>query len=168
VIALEALSETTNGDADSVVMNPSCQLPKFFEAQPTADAANEKSGLPRPSAQRGLVAMSDVKTFSFSYAAAPARARAWTNETAVNRLDVARRKAWTGPLPQAFAIAIHQQNRSNGAGNQFSTSVSGRECPVAMISTSRFRPQAAFPPFLNHMSVFVPYHPSTFPDCSIV
>ena len=31
-IALEALSETTNGDADSVVMNPACQLPKFFEA----------------------------------------------------------------------------------------------------------------------------------------
>jgi hypothetical protein len=31
-IALEALSETTNGDADSV-MNPACQLPKFFEAQ---------------------------------------------------------------------------------------------------------------------------------------
>jgi hypothetical protein len=31
-IALEALSETTNGDADSVVMNPTCQLPKFFEA----------------------------------------------------------------------------------------------------------------------------------------
>jgi hypothetical protein len=26
-IALEALSETTNGDADSVVMNPACQLP---------------------------------------------------------------------------------------------------------------------------------------------
>jgi len=24
-IALEALSETTNGDADSVVMNPACQ-----------------------------------------------------------------------------------------------------------------------------------------------
>jgi hypothetical protein len=48
VIALEALSETTNVDADTVVMNPSCQLPKFFEAQPTADSANEKSGLPRP------------------------------------------------------------------------------------------------------------------------
>ena len=31
-IALEALSETTNGDADSVVMNPACQSPKFFEA----------------------------------------------------------------------------------------------------------------------------------------
>ena len=44
-IALEALSETTNGDADSVVMNPACQLPKFFEAQPTADSADEKSGL---------------------------------------------------------------------------------------------------------------------------
>ena len=37
-IALEALSETTNGDADSVVMNPACQWPKFFEAQPTADS----------------------------------------------------------------------------------------------------------------------------------
>jgi hypothetical protein len=44
-IALEALSETTNGDADSVVMNPACQLPKFFEAQPTADSPDEKSGL---------------------------------------------------------------------------------------------------------------------------
>jgi hypothetical protein len=44
-IALEALSETTNGDADSVVMNPACQLPKFFEAQPTANSADEKSGL---------------------------------------------------------------------------------------------------------------------------
>jgi hypothetical protein len=44
-IVLEALSETTNGDADSVVMNPACQLPKFFEAQPTADSADEKSGL---------------------------------------------------------------------------------------------------------------------------
>ena len=44
-IALEALSETTNGDADSVVMNPACQLPKFFEAQPAADSANETSGL---------------------------------------------------------------------------------------------------------------------------
>ena len=33
-IALEALSETTNGDADSVVMNPACQLPKFFEDKP--------------------------------------------------------------------------------------------------------------------------------------
>jgi hypothetical protein len=31
-IALEALSGTTNGDADRVVMNPACQLPKFFEA----------------------------------------------------------------------------------------------------------------------------------------
>jgi hypothetical protein len=31
-IALEALSETTNDDADSVVMNTACQLPKFFEA----------------------------------------------------------------------------------------------------------------------------------------
>jgi hypothetical protein len=29
-IALEALSETTNGDADSVVMNPAGQLPMFF------------------------------------------------------------------------------------------------------------------------------------------
>jgi hypothetical protein len=44
-IALEALSETTNGDADSVVMNPACQSPKFFEAQSTADSADEKSGL---------------------------------------------------------------------------------------------------------------------------
>ena len=44
-IALEALSETANGYADSVVMNPACQLPKFFEAQPTADSADEKSGL---------------------------------------------------------------------------------------------------------------------------
>jgi hypothetical protein len=44
-IALEALSETTNGDADSVVMNPACQSPKFFEAQPTADSADEKSSL---------------------------------------------------------------------------------------------------------------------------
>ena len=43
--ALEALSETTNGNADSVVMNPTCQLPKFFEAQPAADSADEKSGL---------------------------------------------------------------------------------------------------------------------------
>jgi hypothetical protein len=39
VIALEALSETTNGDADSVVMNSACQSPKFFEAQPTVDSA---------------------------------------------------------------------------------------------------------------------------------
>jgi hypothetical protein len=45
VIALEALSETANGDANSVVMNSACQLPKFFEAQPTADSADEKSGL---------------------------------------------------------------------------------------------------------------------------
>jgi hypothetical protein len=44
-IALEALSETTNGDADSVVRNPACQLPKFFEDQPTADSADEKRGL---------------------------------------------------------------------------------------------------------------------------
>ena len=44
-IALEALSETTNGNADSVVMNSACQSPKFFEAQPTADSADEKSGL---------------------------------------------------------------------------------------------------------------------------
>ena len=44
-IALEALGETTNGDADSVVMNPAFQLPKFFEAQPTANSADEKSGL---------------------------------------------------------------------------------------------------------------------------
>jgi len=35
MIALEALSETTNGDADSVVMNSACQSSKFFEAQPT-------------------------------------------------------------------------------------------------------------------------------------
>jgi hypothetical protein len=42
-IAPEALSETTNGDADSVVMNSACQSPKFFEAQPTADSADEKS-----------------------------------------------------------------------------------------------------------------------------
>ena len=35
-IALEALSETTNGDADIVVMKSTCQSPKFFEAQPTA------------------------------------------------------------------------------------------------------------------------------------
>jgi hypothetical protein len=27
------------------VMNPACQLPKFFQAQPTADSADEKSGL---------------------------------------------------------------------------------------------------------------------------
>ena len=44
-IALEALSETTNGDADSIVMNRACRLPKFFGAQPTADSADEKSGL---------------------------------------------------------------------------------------------------------------------------
>jgi hypothetical protein len=44
-IALEALSETTNGNADSVMMNSACQLPKFFEAQPTGDSADEKSGL---------------------------------------------------------------------------------------------------------------------------
>ena len=44
-VALEALSETANGDADSVVMNPACKLPQFFEAQPTADSADEKSGL---------------------------------------------------------------------------------------------------------------------------
>jgi hypothetical protein len=44
-IALEALSETTNDDADSLVMNPACKLPKFFEAQPTANSADEKSGL---------------------------------------------------------------------------------------------------------------------------
>jgi hypothetical protein len=29
-IDLEALSGTTNGDADSVVMDPACQLPKFI------------------------------------------------------------------------------------------------------------------------------------------
>jgi hypothetical protein len=45
MIALEALSEPTNGDADSVVMNSACQSSKFFEAQPTADSADEKSGL---------------------------------------------------------------------------------------------------------------------------
>jgi hypothetical protein len=44
-IALEGLSETTNGDADSVVMNPACQFLKFFEGQPTADSVDEKSGL---------------------------------------------------------------------------------------------------------------------------
>ena len=43
-IALEALSEMTNGDADSVVMNPPCQLPKFFEAQPTANSAEPEIG----------------------------------------------------------------------------------------------------------------------------
>ena len=31
-VALEALSETTNSDADSVVMNPACQPPKLLEA----------------------------------------------------------------------------------------------------------------------------------------
>jgi hypothetical protein len=41
--ALEALSETTNGDADSVVMNSACQSPKFFEAQPTVDSADERA-----------------------------------------------------------------------------------------------------------------------------
>jgi hypothetical protein len=40
-----ALSEATNGDADGVVMNPACQLAKFFDAQPAADSADEKSGL---------------------------------------------------------------------------------------------------------------------------
>ena len=44
-IALEALSEATNGDAEGVVMNPACQLTKLFEAQPTADSADEKGGL---------------------------------------------------------------------------------------------------------------------------
>ena len=44
-IILEALSETTKGDADRVVMNPTGQSPKFFEAQPTADSADKKSGL---------------------------------------------------------------------------------------------------------------------------
>ncbi len=44
-VALEALSEATNGDADSVVMNSACQLAKFFETQPTVDSADEKSGL---------------------------------------------------------------------------------------------------------------------------
>jgi hypothetical protein len=44
-IALEALSETTNGDAYSVAMNPACQLLKFFQAQSSADSADEKSGL---------------------------------------------------------------------------------------------------------------------------
>ena len=44
-IAPEALSETTNGDADSIVMNSAWQSPKFFEAQPTVDSADEKSGL---------------------------------------------------------------------------------------------------------------------------
>ncbi len=44
-IALEALSETTNGDADIVVMKSTCQSPKFFKAQSTADSADEKSGL---------------------------------------------------------------------------------------------------------------------------
>jgi hypothetical protein len=44
-IALEALSETTNGDADRVVMNPASELPKFFEAKPNANSADEKSGL---------------------------------------------------------------------------------------------------------------------------
>jgi hypothetical protein len=28
---------------DNVVMNPACQLPKFFVVQPTADSADEKS-----------------------------------------------------------------------------------------------------------------------------
>jgi hypothetical protein len=44
-IALEALSETTNGDADSVVINSTCQSPEFFKAQSTADSADERSGL---------------------------------------------------------------------------------------------------------------------------
>jgi hypothetical protein len=44
-IALEALSETTNGDAASLVMNPACQSPEFLETQPTAESADEKSGL---------------------------------------------------------------------------------------------------------------------------
>ena len=44
-ITLEALSEATNGDADGVVMNPAGQLPKFFEAQPPANSADEESGL---------------------------------------------------------------------------------------------------------------------------
>ncbi len=44
-IALESLGETTNGDADGVLMNPACQLPKFLEAQPTANSAEEQSGL---------------------------------------------------------------------------------------------------------------------------
>jgi hypothetical protein len=49
-IALEALSEATNGDGDGVVMNPTCQSPKFFEAQPATDSADEKSGLARAGA----------------------------------------------------------------------------------------------------------------------
>ena len=44
-IALEALSEATNGDADGVVMNPACQLTKLFEALATADSADEKGDL---------------------------------------------------------------------------------------------------------------------------
>jgi hypothetical protein len=44
-IALEALSETTNGDADRVVMNPTCHSPKIFGVQPTADSAREGSAL---------------------------------------------------------------------------------------------------------------------------
>jgi len=44
-IALEALSEATNGDADGVVMNPACQLTKLLDAQPTAGSTNEKGGL---------------------------------------------------------------------------------------------------------------------------
>jgi hypothetical protein len=42
-IALGPLSERTSGAADSIVMNPACWLPKFFEAQPTADSADEKA-----------------------------------------------------------------------------------------------------------------------------
>jgi hypothetical protein len=34
-------------------MNPACQLPKFFEAQPTANSADEKSGLPCTGAASG-------------------------------------------------------------------------------------------------------------------
>src|SRR5580692_12084117 len=44
-IALEALSETTNGDADRVVMNPTCHSPKIFGVQPAADSTREGSAL---------------------------------------------------------------------------------------------------------------------------
>jgi hypothetical protein len=61
-IALEALSEATNGDADGVVMNPASQLTKFLEAQPTADSVNEKGGLACAGATRILERQNVLQT----------------------------------------------------------------------------------------------------------
>jgi hypothetical protein len=60
-IALEALNETTNADPDNVVMNSACHPPKFFEAQPTADSADEKSGLACTGAASRVYARGDLR-----------------------------------------------------------------------------------------------------------